>query len=127
MISSRLTGQGESQLQRRRKYILGAILSHPCSIEQGDWMHVNRDNKNEVIADELLTDVEIALLLYKSAEPEKIQAALRRIKSRIYGKCIGCGTTIAPQRLRIHPTAERCRCCQAETEYSQRRNSEPGG
>jgi RNA polymerase-binding transcription factor DksA len=123
MISSRLTGQVESQLQRRRKYILEAIRSHENSTDQAHFKHSGKD---DAIAAELLTDAEIALLLHKPAEAEKIQAALRRIKSHTYGICIACGATIAPQRLQIHPTAERCRHCQAEMENSQRQGPEPG-
>lgn len=126
MISSRLTGQVESQLQRRRKYIQAAMRSHRYSTNQDDQAHSDRGNKSEVIATELLTDAEIALLRNKPAEPEKIQAALRRIKWHVYGACIACGAAIAAQRLRIHPTAERCRHCQAELEHSQRRNPEHG-
>jgi RNA polymerase-binding transcription factor DksA len=126
MIPSRLTGQVESQLQRRRKYILDAIRSHQYSTNQADQAHSRHCDADDVIAAELLTDAEIALLLYKQAEPKKIQAALRRIKSHTYGICTACGATIAPQRLQIHPTAERCRHCQAEMENSQRQGTEPG-
>ncbi|AMP00127.1 prokaryotic dksA/traR C4-type zinc finger family protein [Collimonas arenae] len=117
-------GQVETQLQRRRKYILAAIRSHPRTTNQFDQKHFNCGRQGEIIAAELLTDTEIALLLHTSAEPQKIQAALRRIKSHVYGACIACGAAISPQRLRIHPTAERCRHCQAEIENNQR--SDPG-
>jgi len=109
MISFSLARQLETQLQRRRKYIVATIRSQRC---QAGAMTG------------LLSAAEIALLRNKSAEPNKIQAALQRIKTRTYGNCLACGAVIAPPRLRLHPTAERCQSCQAALESSQRQGLE---
>lgn len=47
-------------------------------------------------------------------EIKSIQAALGRIKSGTYGKCIECGTVIPLKRLESVPTALRCMECETQ-------------
>ena len=42
---------------------------------------------------------------------KKVQAAMDRIKSGTYGKCVVCGKMIDTDRLSIDPTAELCIEC----------------
>lgn len=45
-------------------------------------------------------------------ELRQVQAALHRLDRGAYGDCIDCGESIAFERLRVHPAAERCAACQ---------------
>lgn len=126
MISFSLAGQLETQLQRRRKYIAATIRSQRRQADCPDQhIPIRRAEPGADAMAGLLSDAEIALLRNKPAEPNKIQAALQRIKTHTYGNCLACGAAIAPQRLRIHPTAERCQSCQAALESSQRQGLAP--
>ncbi len=45
------------------------------------------------------------------AESRRINAALKRIREKIFGTCLGCGEPISEQRLDIVPYATLCRNC----------------
>jgi len=47
---------------------------------------------------------------------QRINAALKRLTTDRYGKCLACQTTIAPERLHALPYAEYCFPCQREIE-----------
>jgi RNA polymerase-binding protein DksA len=47
-----------------------------------------------------------------------IDEALRRIKDKTYGKCIKCGDSISPDRLKALPHARFCIKCKEEEERS---------
>lgn len=49
-------------------------------------------------------------------EVEAIDAALARIDTGTYGRCITCGHRIPGARLEAMPTAQRCIPCQAQVE-----------
>jgi len=51
----------------------------------------------------------------------KIDAALEKIDSGEYGKCMHCGEDIGIARLRARPVAELCIECKAEEEKLERR------
>ena len=51
----------------------------------------------------------------------KIDAALQKIDSGEYGKCMNCGEDIGIARLRARPVAELCIECKAEEEKLARR------
>lgn len=42
----------------------------------------------------------------------RIEEALRSIRDGTYGRCVGCGQEIAPERLEALPFATRCLRCQ---------------
>jgi RNA polymerase-binding transcription factor DksA len=44
-------------------------------------------------------------------ELEKTLQALERLERGAYGTCLECGRPIAPRRLAVIPTAERCDAC----------------
>lgn len=47
----------------------------------------------------------------RQIERQRIDAALRRIAEGEYGFCLGCGEEIAPERVRLDPTATLCLAC----------------
>ena len=47
-------------------------------------------------------------------ELEAIESALHRLSSGTFGRCIRCGESISPDRLRAQPTAETCIQCARE-------------
>jgi RNA polymerase-binding protein DksA len=55
-------------------------------------------------------------------ELREIDAARGRMRAGDYGKCVDCGTDIAPARLQAMPSAARCIACQQRHERDH-----PGG
>ncbi|WP_332855399.1 TraR/DksA family transcriptional regulator [Duganella sp. S19_KUP01_CR8] len=47
-----------------------------------------------------------------------LDAACARLADGSYGRCLSCGEPIAPERLRVQPTAQNCLSCQ--TAHEQR-------
>ncbi|MCX4718378.1 TraR/DksA family transcriptional regulator [Streptomyces virginiae] len=52
-----------------------------------------------------------ALLVQAREHLEELDRALRRLEHGEYGRCEGCGMTIAPARLEIRPAATTCIHC----------------
>jgi DnaK suppressor protein len=50
----------------------------------------------------------------------KIQDALARIHAGTFGKCVACGRSIAPGRLRARPVTDLCIDCKTEAERAER-------
>jgi RNA polymerase-binding transcription factor DksA len=49
-------------------------------------------------------------------ELEAVAAALERLATGNFGRCVQCGTSISTDRLRVQPIAETClSCARAET------------
>ena len=51
----------------------------------------------------------------------KIRAALERLEAGTFGRCLSCGATIPPERLRARPVTDLCVACKAEAEGRERR------
>ncbi|MBL8201499.1 MAG: TraR/DksA family transcriptional regulator [Chromatiales bacterium] len=56
-------------------------------------------------------DVLAAISDSAQGELNQISVALRRIEAGQYATCAGCGTEIAPERLRSVPYTDRCAAC----------------
>jgi RNA polymerase-binding transcription factor DksA len=69
------------------------------------------DAAEDALAD-LLVDVNLAEITRDVQEVRDIEAALRRIATRIYGVCAQCREPIDRKRLEVYPTAKRCLSCQ---------------
>jgi DnaK suppressor protein len=54
-----------------------------------------------------------ALLEQARARLAEFDAALARVADGSYGRCVGCGGAIAPERLDARPEAARCIGCAA--------------
>ncbi|GJJ03356.1 hypothetical protein RugamoR64_38940 [Duganella rhizosphaerae] len=50
-----------------------------------------------------------------------LDAACARLAAGSYGRCVGCGVPIAPERLRVQPAAQHCLPCQEAHEQRPRR------
>jgi RNA polymerase-binding transcription factor DksA len=46
-------------------------------------------------------------------ELAEIDAALERVRARVYGRCEGCGCLVGRQRLLAVPEARRCLACES--------------
>jgi len=70
----------------------------------------------EISADDVARDVSLAEIDRDVAEIEAIDAALERLDSGAYGRCIDCGAAIEPARLAKSPEVPRCMPCQQQKE-----------
>jgi DnaK suppressor protein len=52
----------------------------------------------------------------------KINQALDKIATGIYGECESCGEQISVKRIQARPVAELCIDCKSEQEQAERRN-----
>jgi DnaK suppressor protein len=81
--------------------------------------------------DDLVREVDFALMEMKSETLARIDEAMRRLEHGSYGACAECGAEIAEARLKALPFATLCRSCQErqETEAESERivrSFEPG-
>ena len=63
-----------------------------------------------------LAELDLAEVRHTLAELTEVDAALARIRDGTYGECADCGIDIAPARLAVYPTAQRCVNCQGAYE-----------
>src|SRR5262249_45173951 len=70
----------------------------------------------EQSVDDVLREVDFALMEMKSETLAKIDEAMRRLEHGSYGVCAECGTEITAARLAALPFATLCRDCQARQE-----------
>lgn len=106
-----------SQLESRRK----ELLRHLRSLREelpAEALGV-RDAEEQSV-DDLVQEMDLALMQMKSETLAKIDDALRRLEAGSYGRCGDCGGEISAARLRALPFADRCRDCQESLENEQR-------
>jgi DnaK suppressor protein len=70
----------------------------------------------EQSVDDVLREVDFALMEMKSETLARIDEAVRRLEHGSYGVCADCGAEIAEARLEALPFATRCRACQERQE-----------
>jgi len=80
------------------------------------------DAEDDALAD-LLVDVNLAEITHDIEELRDTESALQRIAMGAFGRCVGCGESIAHGRLEAYPTAKRCVPCQQR--YDQARAIAP--
>lgn len=105
-----------SQLERRRL----ELLRHLRSLREdlpAEALGV-RDAEEQSV-DDLVQEMDLALMQMKSETLAKIDDALRRLEAGTYGRCGDCGDEISAARLRALPFADRCRDCQESLETEQ--------
>jgi uncharacterized protein (DUF302 family)/RNA polymerase-binding transcription factor DksA len=86
------------------------------SAERDGLLTTNVPDAGELAAADLALDVGIAEVDRDVAELEAVDAALQRLESGGYGKCLDCGNAIEPARLAKNPEAARCVPCQRQRE-----------
>ncbi len=64
-------------------------------------------------------ELEFALNEHELVALQAIDDALKRIQEGVYGLCVTCGVSIAPERLHAAPQALRCVACQTTFESTQ--------
>lgn len=65
-------------------------------------------------------DREEATLEIVRGQQERVRAALARLDSGSYGRCVDCGSQLSDERLEARPEAERCVDCQQRAEMAAR-------
>jgi RNA polymerase-binding transcription factor DksA len=99
--------------QLREEVRLGLLESdHERYIDLAGQVH---DPGGDSVAD-LLVDVQLASIDRDLEELREVDAALMRIARGGYGECLDCEGAIALERLRVNPSAARCRDCQVRVE-----------
>lgn len=114
--------QFRNVLSRREQELRDRIHHSLVNSDNKDYAEMAgrvQDLGDQSLAD-VLADANIHALEQEVAELADITAALRRIRDGSYGVCLDCGAEIAPKRLEAHPTAKRCRDCQARHEHRAR-------
>lgn len=64
-------------------------------------------------------DLEFALLQMRGETLARIDAAVARIDTGTYGRCLDCDGRIPQKRLRALPFALRCQACEGQRERGQ--------
>ena len=83
------------------------------SAEPGD-QHPADSGSNLVAADREEASLEVML-----GQRDRVQAALARLDTGTYGKCIDCEAELPDERLDARPEAERCVRCQQRAESAR--------
>jgi DnaK suppressor protein len=84
------------------------------------------DRSDEVLDDGDHSDaafqhsIDFALIQMKTETLARIDAALARLDTGMYGDCLECGSEISGQRLRALPFAVRCIACEEKREQEGR-------
>jgi len=119
----------KKELEKYKKRLLevrAEILSGVTKISEENLKKSQRDASGDIsghtfhMAD-IATDTYDREFLLGIAESEretlaKIDEALKRMKERSYGKCLGCSKIISKARLEAVPYAEYCKACQEKEE-----------
>jgi len=110
-------------LEERRREILAQVqekmrdVRAEGGIGEGQGVLDAAESSEADIQDE----IEFALIQMKSETLHRIEEALARLESGLFGDCFECGDEIAERRLRALPFAVRCKDCEEVREVAQRR------
>jgi RNA polymerase-binding transcription factor len=66
-------------------------------------------------------DMDFALLQMKAETLARVDEALARLDTGLYGRCFACGGEVSAKRLRALPFAGRCTACEERREHVQGR------
>lgn len=78
-------------------------LEHKNAPVEADFAEQVTQRENEDVLSGLQSEATVELA--------RVNAALGRIERGEYGRCVKCGTTIAPARLAALPQADMCQEC----------------
>jgi RNA polymerase-binding transcription factor len=107
--------------RRELQRVLGAKLREVRANSGHDAESVGAMDAADASNSELLQDIGIALTEMTAEAVIRIDEALTRIASGVYGLCEECNSEISQQRLAALPFAVRCRECQELHEIRERR------
>jgi len=108
-------------LQERIATLLGEVRQELLKSDDEQYIQIAgqvHDVEEQSVAD-LLADVNLAVIDLHINEIRDIEAALIRIRTGTFGRCIDCDEKIGYPRLQAYPTARRCRNCQVQYEMAQ--------
>lgn len=106
----RLLARHEAELSARKQLLRVDVAPEPGEAG-GDA---------ESSAESFARDLGAALVEASARTVQSIQDALQRLRNGAYGRCLDCGSSIAPVRLQALPFAERCRECQQRYDFPSR-------
>ncbi len=93
-----------------------AKVSHNLASEQADFHEMIEHQEVGDIVDEVSQTYDKQILETIGSQTaltlQKIEAALTRLESGVYGTCVGCGRAISEERLEAIPEAPFCIDCQ---------------
>ena len=105
-----------SMLEDRRREIQDKLRSLRETLPVVDA--TVRDAEEQSV-DDLVQEMDFALMEMKAESLGKIDEAIRRLEAGVYGVCAECGTEIAEARLKALPFATLCVTCQEREESQQ--------
>jgi RNA polymerase-binding transcription factor DksA len=95
--------------------------------EQPPWEAIAVADDEERATQQREVELDIALLEMQFAQLREIEAAVRRLETGGYGRCLDCAGPMPPSRLYARPFAARYRACQEAHEGARRTKSSPSG
>ncbi len=106
--------QVKNALIRMRDELSGINLSNDAAgIVELDQSRVGRLSRMDAMQAQAMSQESNRR---REATLAAIAAALTRIESSVFGKCLACGENINPKRLAVDPTVRRCIECAEKTE-----------
>ncbi len=115
-----VTGLARKMRTRRESLKRETALLWRDRYEPEETLDEVHDMKDQASAD-ALEEIQFADRRHSIEEVREIEEALVRMHSGSYGICTDCGADIGITRLRVCPTAQRCRGCQDVYERSAKR------
>jgi len=103
----------KSMLEDRRREIQDKLRSLRETLPVVDA--TVRDAEEQSV-DDFVQEMDFALMAMKAESLGKIDEAIRRLETGVYGVCAECGTEIAEARLKALPFATLCVTCQEREE-----------
>lgn len=89
--------------------------------ENGDTGELSHFDQHPAEAASELAEMERddAMLAVVEGQRQEVLAALERIESGTYGRCVNCGNELPDERLEARPEAARCVTCQHDLEMAR--------
>lgn len=112
----------EQRLRQQRDYLRRRIREELRDSRRTDYDELAgrvRDPGEESAA-ELAITTNISMLTREQRELREVEAALARVRTGAYGRCLECARPLAPARLEAYPIAKRCIDCQQRSERQDR-------
>lgn len=110
-------------LEDRRREIVSALHEKMKGVraDGGTMSQQGVLDEGEASEGSIQEDIELALIQMKAETLNRIDEALARLETGVYGNCVECGDEISSPRLRALPFAVRCRDCEEAREVAEQR------
>lgn len=119
------------ELERYRRRLLAELADHAREVEAAERGALQpsggaRFQDDDEPIEEAALDVELSTLAAQDQLGYEIREALQRIAEGAFGRCEGCGGSIARRRLDLVPQARRCAACERALAPRSRTQRTPG-